>query len=214
MSLTFYHVPMSSSSLTEAVLAELDIPVERICLDIDKGETRTEAFLKINPNGRVPVIVHDGTVLWESAAITLYLGETFGVDKGLYPEPGPRRGEAMKWVVWSNVNLAEAAGRYAQTLSPGEAGAVQEGSSDREASLDGDAEARDRAVKDLKAHLTIMNDALAGQDFLLKSYSLVDTHLHGFIFWLNMMGMDLTPFTHIKNWLDRCNQRPALAFNG
>ena len=37
-----------------------------------------------------------------------YLGETFGVDAGLYPALGPKRGEAMRWIVWSNVSFAEA----------------------------------------------------------------------------------------------------------
>lgn len=41
----------------------------------------------------------------------MYLGETFGVDKKLYPAPGPRRGEAMKWIAWTNVSLGDAVGR-------------------------------------------------------------------------------------------------------
>ena len=108
MSLTFYYAPNSTASITEAVLAELGISCERIRLDISAGDTRTPEFLRVNPNGRVPVIVHEGTPIWESCAITMYLGEVFGVDAGLYPAPGPRRGEAMKWIAWANVMLAEA----------------------------------------------------------------------------------------------------------
>lgn len=63
----------------------------------------------------VPVLVHDGTVIFESAAIQIYLGETFGADKGLYPNPGPRRGEALKWLVWTNVSLGEAMSRWLRT---------------------------------------------------------------------------------------------------
>ena len=63
--------------------------------------------------------------IWESAAITMYLGEMFGVDAGLYPPPGPRRGEAMKWIVWANVNVAEAAGRLAAAMPAGSEGAVE-----------------------------------------------------------------------------------------
>ena len=80
--------------------------------DSPHGATRTAAYLAKNPNGKVPMIVHDGTPIWESAAITMYLGETYGVEKGLYPRPGPKRGEAMKWIVWGNVTLADAVGRW------------------------------------------------------------------------------------------------------
>jgi glutathione S-transferase len=113
MSLTFYYAPMSTAEVTAAVLAELGVPCERVRLDIDAGDTRKPDFLAINPNGRVPAIVHDGTPIWESAAITMYLGELFGVEAGLYPAPGPRRGEALRWIVWGNVTLAEAASRLA-----------------------------------------------------------------------------------------------------
>lgn len=101
MGLTFYSSAMSTATISELVLEELAVPCERVRIDLRKGESRSAQFLRLNPNGKVPVLVHDGTPIWESAAITLYLGEIFGVANGLYPEPGPVRGEAMKWVVWS-----------------------------------------------------------------------------------------------------------------
>ncbi|MEX0270243.1 glutathione S-transferase family protein [Leptolyngbyaceae cyanobacterium UHCC 1019] len=130
MSLTFYYAPMSTSSVTEAVLAELGTPCERVKLDIRAGDTQKPEFLKINPNGRVPAIVHEGTPIWESSAITMYLGEIFGVDAKLYPEPEPKRGEAMKWITWSNVVLAEAGGRLSAALPTSSEGAVQPNSLD------------------------------------------------------------------------------------
>src|ERR1043165_2347013 len=101
MSLAFYYSQMSTAVITNLVLEELGVPCEKIQLDLRKGETHTAEFLKLNPNGKVPLIVHDGTPIWESAAITMYLGEMFGVEKNLYPAPGPKRGEAMKWVTWA-----------------------------------------------------------------------------------------------------------------
>src|SRR3954462_1645132 len=112
MSLTFYYSPMSTASLTEIVLEELGVPVEKVKLDIQKGDTKKPEFVKLNPNAKVPTIVLDGTVLWESAALTMYLGEMFGVEKKLYPAPGPKRGEAMKWIVWTNVTLGYAVARF------------------------------------------------------------------------------------------------------
>src|SRR5580693_4008505 len=114
MSLVFYYSPMSTASITQLVLEELGVPCERIKLDLQKGDTKKPEFLKLNPNGKVPLIVHDGTAIWESSAINMYLGETFGVEKKLYPAPGPKRGEAMKWIAWTNVTLGDAVARFAR----------------------------------------------------------------------------------------------------
>jgi len=208
MSLTFYMAPMSTASLTEAVLAELDVPVEIVKVDIQAGGTRTPEFLAINPNGRVPTIVHDGTVLWESAAITLYLGEFFGVDAGLFPAPGPLRGEAMKWVVWSNVVLGEAAGRLSQSMSGD--GAAEPGSRDYVPESQRSPEAAAKAHADLANAFAILESALENKPFLLGDYSLVDTHVHCFPLWMQMMELDMTTFPKVTAWTDACSKRPAL----
>lgn len=197
MSLTFYYAPMSTASLTEAVLAELGTPCDRIKLDISAGDTRKPDFLKLNPNGKVPVIVHEGTPIWESAAITMYLGEVFGVEANLYPAPGPKRGEAMKWIVWSNVTLVGATRAVqANSLESPEQQSVI---------------ALEKAKADLAVCFEILNGGLEGKSFLLGDYSLADTHLQGIVGWIGSMGTDLTAFPNITEWLQRCMARPALA---
>jgi glutathione S-transferase len=209
MSLTFYFTPYSTASVTQAVLAELGTPCERIELSIGAGGTRTPEFLRVNPNGRVPTIVHDGTAIWESSAITLYLGEMFGVEKGLYPAPGPKRGEAMKWIIWANMVLAEAGGRLSAQMDGD--GATQEESPDwLPAELRSEAAAL-RARADITANLDILERTLDGKDFLLGNYSLVDTHMQGFAGWLAMLGTDYSGYPGIAAWLGRCAARPALA---
>jgi glutathione S-transferase len=209
MSLIFYFAPMSTASVTEAVLAELDVSCERIELEIGANGTRRPDFLVINPNGRVPTILHDGVVIWESAAITLYLGEIFGVTAGLYPPAGLQRGEAMKWIVWTNMVLAEAGGRLAITLDGD--GAAQEGSPDWVQPELRDARVADKAKQDINSGLHILDSALAGKLFLLGDYSLVDTHAQCFVSWLGMMGIDIPAYPHVSAWLQRCVARPALA---
>jgi glutathione S-transferase len=211
MSLTFYYAPMSTASLTEAVLAELGTPCDRIKLDISAGDTRKPDFLKLNPNGRVPVIVHEGTPIWESSAITMYLGEVFGVEANLYPAPGPKRGEAMKWIAWSNVTLADAAGRLSASLPTADEGAVQANSLDWVPPEQRSAIALEKAKADLAVCFGILNDGLEGKSFLLGDYSLADTHLQGIVGWIGSMGIDLTAFPNITGWLQRCMARPALA---
>jgi glutathione S-transferase len=211
MSLTFYSAPMSTASITEAVLAELGIDFDLINLDLRAGDTKKPEYLKINPNGKVPAIVHDGTAIWESSAITMYLGELFGVDAKLYPAPGPQRGEAMKWIAWSNVTFAEAAGRLFASLPPEMQGdpannAIEEVTSEQKSAI-----AMAQAKADIADCLKILNIGLEGRSFLIGEYSLADTHLQGLVGWIGSMQIDLTPFTNVTGWLQRCYQRPAIA---
>ena len=71
MSMTFFYAPMSTASMTALVLAELDVPCERVKVDLKAGDTKKPEFLKLNPNGKVPMLVHEGTPIWESAAIKI-----------------------------------------------------------------------------------------------------------------------------------------------
>ena len=211
MSLTFYFAPMSTASITEAVLAELGIDCDRINLDLSAGDTKKPDYLKVNPNGKVPAIVHDGTAIWESSAITMYLGEVFGVDAKLYPALSPQRGEAMKWIAWSNVTLAELANRLFQSLSPEKQGDTATNADEKVTSEQKSTIAMDQAKADLADCLKILDSGLAERSFLLGEYSLVDTHIQGIVGWLGMMEVDLTSFSNVTGWLQRCYERPEIA---
>lgn len=56
-------------------LRECDLPYEVIRLDLAKGETRTPEFLRLNPSGKIPVLVHGDEVFTESMAIMEYLND-------------------------------------------------------------------------------------------------------------------------------------------
>lgn len=197
MSLTYYYAPMSTALITTNVLEELDVPCQKIKVDFKAGDTRKPEFLRLNPNGKVPLIVHDGVAIWESAAITMYLGEVFGVDKGLYPGPGPKRGEAMKWITWNNVTLGDAVGRLVRNATefyPAE---------------QRNAKAAEAAESDIQGCLKILDDALADRPFLLGDYTLVDTHINMYADWLRFMKRDFSAFKHVVAWGERCLARPA-----
>jgi glutathione S-transferase len=198
MSLTFYFAPMSTASVTAFVLEELAIPVERVKLDLKKGDAKKPEFLALNPNARVPTLVHDGVPIWESAAITMYLGETFGVDKGLYPGPGPERGEAMKWIVWANVTLGGAVYRFAMNTL------------DWTPADQHNAKAGEAGRQEMLACLGILDRALEGKPYLLgDAYTLADTHVLSFVDWLQHMQVDTAPFRNVKAWHARGAARPA-----
>jgi len=197
MSLKFYHAPMSTAVITHLVLEELGVSYEAIQLDLKSGDTKKPEFLELNPNGKVPVIVHDGTVLWESAAITMYLGEIFGVEKKLYPAPGPQRGELMKWITWSNVTLGEAVARFARNVQ------------DWVPIEQRNARAGEVAKQELNACLGVLDRALERKPFLGDNYSLADTHLNSIVDWIRFMKIDLSSYTNLEVWSKRCQDRPA-----
>ena len=64
------------------MLHELDVPYEAKLVAPRSGETHTEEFLALNVKGKIPVLVDDGLVLTESAAIVTYLGDRYGPDTG------------------------------------------------------------------------------------------------------------------------------------
>eukprot|EP00245_Coleochaete_scutata_P018419 TRINITY_DN9561_c0_g3_i1.p1 TRINITY_DN9561_c0_g3~~TRINITY_DN9561_c0_g3_i1.p1 ORF type:complete len:197 (-),score=35.01 TRINITY_DN9561_c0_g3_i1:178-768(-) len=194
MSLTFYYSPMSSSGITEAVLDELQIPCERIKVDLKAGDARKPEYLALNPNGKVPMIVHEETPIWESVAITMYLGEMFGVEKQLYPAPGPKRGEAMKWIVWANVTLGQPVYQLFGLQK-----------SDNEA-------AKKKAQDELAVALKVFEVGLEGRQFLLgEEYSLADTHLLSVVGLMMMLNVDLTPYPNVTGWMKHGMERPAFA---
>ncbi len=200
MSLTFYYAPMSTATLTELVLAELDVPCERVKLDIRAGDTKKPEFIKLNPNAKVPLIVHDGVAIFESAAITMYLGETFGEAKGLYPAAGPQRGEAMKWIVWTNVTVGDAVYRFARNTM------------DWVPAEQHNAKAAEVAQADIASCLAILDGALEGREFLVgSSYTLADAHVNSFTDWLRSMKIDFSPYARLNAWAARCSARPAYA---
>src|SRR5690606_30457674 len=124
--------------------------------------------------------VHDGTVIFESAAIQIYLGETFGVEKGLFPPPGKKRGEALKWLVWANVTLGEAVSRW------------QRHTNERIPAELRHAPAGEEARKDVDRLLRLFDEELGGKQYVLgDAVSLVDFHMASFMQWIGFCGVDL-----------------------
>jgi glutathione S-transferase len=196
MSLVFYYAPQSTASVTTLVIEELGIPCERKKLDIRAGETKKPEYLRVNPNGAVPCIVHDGVAIWESAAITAYLGETFGEKAGLWPAPGPKRGLAMTWVVWTNVSLGEAVYRWARNTM----WAPEDQHNEKAAAA---------ALADVAGLLRVLDGGLEGKRFLTGEYTLADAHVSSFVDWLRHMKIDMSGMRHLAAWSERCSERPA-----
>ncbi len=204
MAITFYSAPMSSATRCEIALEELGVPYEKVHVQTGAGETRTPAFLAINPNGKIPALVDGEQKIFESLAILLHLGETYGVAKGLWPRSGtPEHGDALSWTVWSSVELAPAVIDHA--IHTTDAFRLAFPADKRSPHVAEDARARWART------VGILEQRLTGRDFVLgASYSLVDVAIVAQVIMGPMMGkLSLEPFANVRAWVARCLQRPA-----
>ena len=92
----FYFSPGSSSMATHIALHETGALFEACPLTLQQG-TRSPDFLKVNPNGKVPTLVVDGTILTEVAGTLFYLARTF-TQAGLMPTDPLGEAEAVAWM--------------------------------------------------------------------------------------------------------------------
>ena len=94
-----YH-PGNASMTPHLVLRELGVPFELKYVDRANAAHKSPEYLKLNPNGLIPVLVDGELVLYESAAIVLHLVDTHPA-AGLAPALGtPERAQFYKWLVW------------------------------------------------------------------------------------------------------------------
>lgn len=198
MDLVFHYAPNSSAVTVHWALEELGVPYRKVKLDLQARDQDRPDFLALNPNGLVPTLVQDGVPVFESAAIIIHLGETLGVEKKLYPPPGLRRAEALKWIVWVNATLQEAISRH------------QHSSSSYVPAEQHNAAAAKSAKADVEKRLLALDRTLAGKTWLVgDSFSLVDVHAIGWAGYANICGFSLPP--NVDAWVKRASGRPGFA---
>lgn len=97
----FYYNPMSRGRIVHWMLEEIGADYEIKLLDWKKAEHKSPEYLRINPMGKIPAIVHRDTVVTECAAICAYLADAFP-QAGLAPAPtSPERGTYYRWMFFT-----------------------------------------------------------------------------------------------------------------
>lgn len=198
MSIVLYWHPFSSATPIACALTELDIPHERVKVDIQAGEQHRPEFRALNPHGKVPTLTVNGAPMFETLAIQLWLGETYGVARGLWPAAGtPERLQAMSWCTWAYVSYGAVLVRM-QIAGHGEEqlrSAVH-------------AEA---AHADLDKLLAILDARLAAQPWMLGAeYSLADLVVGSVIGYSAFRGAPVAAHPHVQAWLQKVQARPAM----
>jgi glutathione S-transferase len=108
-----YWAPSGANMTPHAILEEVGAPFELIKIDLDLGQQRDPQYLKLNPHARVPTLIYDDhRVMYESAAISLFLTERHP-EAGLAPLPGdPDRGPFLQWMAHLTNTVQEALMHY------------------------------------------------------------------------------------------------------
>jgi len=178
------------------LLYEMGIEPEVISYDLGRGDLRSPDFQALSPAGRVPVLEIDGQVLFESGAITEYLGET-RPEHGLAPGVGmPERAQFLTWlhyaetigVLIQNLNLQQVFLPKPEMRSPTVIGIE---------------------VKRLAISLKPLERILGEQEYLLKvGFSAADTMM-GFTMESARHYVRFDRFPNIQEYKTRIEARPA-----
>ena len=201
-SIVLYWHSMSSATPVACALAELDLPHERVKIDIRAGEQHRPDFLALNPNGKVPTLTVDGAPMFEALAIQLWLGETYGVARGLWPAAGtPERLQALSWCAWAYVSYGAVLTRLHRATMADEA---------LRSSTHADA-----ARAELNALLALLDTRLARQPWMLGgAYSLVDLLVGSVMGYSAFIGAPVADHAHVQRWLGQVQARPAMQTEG
>ena len=149
-------------------------------------------FRKINPNGVTPTIDDNGFILWESAAILQYLAE-LNPGAGLLPTEAKEKAIVLQWLAWEGATFAPALLGFFFAMTAPEPDEATVGAT-KEAFL---------------ATLAILNNQLAGKDYVCGEYSIADIAIGSVTSLSFLLGLDLTPYPNILSWLARLRAKPS-----
>jgi glutathione S-transferase len=177
---------------------ESNIPFEQIPISLrPPGVTcKEEWYIKINPNARVPTIDDDGFVMWESAAINVYLAKKY--KSPLWPDTLQGEGNMLQWAFYVANDVEPPLSTVFENrfLFPPE---------DRDASL------AEQADKMLRPKLKVLNDHLAAHSYFGGNrWDMADFMVASVMpFMIRSMKYDLSAFTKLESWLATSLARPV-----
>jgi glutathione S-transferase len=187
------YLPSGNGYKVRLLLTQLQIPFERIELDIIKGETRTASFVGKFPNGRIPAVeLYDGRLLFESDAILGYFAE----GTSFLPDDRYERAQVLQWMFFEQYSHEPyiAVARFF-AIHPDFA-------DDRRAGLP-------RIMKLGYDALGVMESHLRTRDwFVGNRYSIADIALYAYTHVAHEGGFDLKEYPSIRHWLGRVKDQP------
>jgi glutathione S-transferase len=177
------------------VLEELALPYTVQSIDLIEGDQKQPAFLALNPNGRIPVIIdHDNNdfVLCESAAIMLYLARKAGK---LLGSDANNEFEVIQWLMFQMSSVGPMMGqanvfnRYAPEKIPF---------------------AIERYQRESRRLFEVLDEQLRKSEYLAGEYSLADIANWSWVHIYEWSGISIDGLPHLQRWINAIAQRPAV----
>lgn len=175
-------------------LQELGVDFEPVSINLLAGEHRRPEFLKINPAGKLPVLVDGGLVLTESVAIVLYLAEKYP-NKGLVPADLEQRAQVNRWLLFAATELEQPLWRISRhtALYP------------EDQRLPGDVRLASQEFKDMAA---VLEEHMHGRQFVVGDrVTVADFVLAYTLDWANEDRL-LDDFPQLLAYMERMYTRP------
>jgi glutathione S-transferase len=179
------------------VLAEKDLEYEKIFVDLRKQEQKLPDFLRLNPYGKVPVLVDEDEVIYDSTIINEYLEDEYPLPRLLPEDSGNRARVRMLEDYCDNSFIPPTTMLLAQL---------------RKADAERDMQRVEQAREELRRALYYLRDRLQGQEFLVgKEFTLADASYAPRIMVLGRLGVELEPaLAPVQAWIDRIRVRPSV----
>ena len=193
--LKFYFNGSPNPSKVGLFLEEAGLPFEAVPVDTRTGDQFDPAFVKVNPNAKVPAIVDGDVTVFDSNAILLHLAEKTG--KFLPADTPAARGEMLSWLMFVATGVGPFCGQavHFKHFAPEKV-----------------PYAHNRYQYEAERHFGVIDQRLAQRHYMLgDQYTIVDMALWG---WARILPFVLgddawAKFPNVKRWFDEVNARPA-----
>ena len=178
-------------------LAELGLPYTRIEAGLEHGKNTEPWYLRLNPNGRIPLLVDGPFSLWESNTIVRYLAGKHGVGS-LCPASLETRALAERWMDWQLSTLVLPVSIVFWNL-------IRKPASER------DALAIERNLREANRAMTLLDEHLKSQPYVAgEAFTMGDIPVGATAHrWLEIPGIDRPPLAAVRAWRARLEERAA-----
>lgn len=197
MAIKLYYAPGACSLASHIALEEIGIPYETQKMDLAAGDQRSEAYLRINPRGRVPSLVVDGQVLTENVGIMTYLGGGYP-QAGIWPKKTWDQAKLVSTLAWLSNTVHPAYGHIVRPARYADDEAAQESM-------------KKKGRESFEGYLREIDQLLEGQKWAVANqYTVADGYLLVFYRWANRQKMDVRSMKNYSALVDRVLARPAV----